>query len=71
VALVDLPSPPSDGSALIREFVEPALDDLNRLADQIPRDQLAEANQAPSAWYPNLHDERWRRARQEGDKPRN
>ena len=70
MALVDLPSPPSDGVALIREFVEPALDDLNRLADQIPQDQLAEANQAPSAWYPNLHDGRWRRARPEGDKPR-
>jgi len=70
VALVDLPSPPSDGVALIREFVEPALDDLNRLADQIPQDQLAEANQAPSAWYPNLHDGRWRRATPEGDTPR-
>ena len=69
VALVDGPCPPSDGVALIREFVEPALDELNRLADGIPRDQLAEANQAPSAWYPNLHDERWRRARREGDKP--
>jgi len=70
VALVDLPSRRADGIALIREFVEPALDDLNRLADQIPRDLLAEANQAPSAWYPNLHDERWRRARPDGDKPR-
>lgn len=71
VALVDLPSPRPDGFSLIREFVEPALDDLNRLADQIPRDQLAEANQAPSAWYPNLRHQRWRRGRSEGDKPRN
>jgi len=63
VALFDGPCAPSDSVALLREFVEPALEDLNRLADQIPQDQLAETNRAASAWYPNLQDARWRRPR--------
>jgi hypothetical protein len=60
LALADRPYSPSDAIGLIREFVETVLADLNRLADQIPRERLTEANQAPSAWYPNMRDQRWR-----------
>lgn len=64
VALVDRPcAPPEEIVLMIREFVVAALADLDRLVDQIPPEQLAETNQAPSAWYPDLRDARWRSSR--------
>ena len=60
VTLVDQPGAPAEVIALVREFVEAALSDLNRVANQMSPDQLAEANRAPTAWFPNLQEERWR-----------
>ena len=69
MALADLTPLPSDAKALIHEFVEPAILDLNRLADQMPPAQLAATNQSPSSWFPNMQDDRWRRENSAGDKP--
>jgi len=69
MALADRPDVPSDIRALIREFVDPAILDLNRLADQIPPGQLAATNQSPSSWFPNMQEQRWRRANPEHAKP--
>jgi len=60
IALADGSSVPPDIALLIRDFVDAAILDLNRLADQMPPEQLAETNRGPSAWYPNLQEERWR-----------
>jgi len=60
MALADRPNVPPDIKALVHEFVEPAMLDLNRLADQMPQGQLAATNQSPSSWFPNLQEERWR-----------
>jgi len=60
MALAERTDLPADARALVREFVEPAMADLHRLADRLPPGQLAAANQSPSSWFPNMQDERWR-----------
>jgi hypothetical protein len=69
MALADLAALPADARALIHEFVEPAILDLKRLADQMPPAQLAATNQSPASWFPNVQDERWRRENSAGEKP--
>src|SRR3954454_14294022 len=60
MALADRPDVPSNVRALICEFVEPAIRDLNAVADQVPASQLADTNHSPAAWFPNLQEGRWR-----------
>ena len=63
MALADRTDCPSDVRALIQEFVEPAILDVNKLADRMPPSQLAVTNQSPSSWFPNMQEERWRRVK--------
>ena len=65
MVLVDVPSVPRDVIETVREFVEPAIGDLSTLADQIPTEQLNATLHAPSAWFPDLTQERWRRVKDE------
>jgi hypothetical protein len=61
VTLVDVPSGPADVISATRELIRPALDDLGRLADQMPPDALAHAERAATAWHPNFRERTWRR----------
>jgi hypothetical protein len=61
VTLVDVPADRGDVVSAARELIQPALDDLGRLADQMAPDALAAAARAPAAWHPNFRERTWRR----------
>jgi len=60
LVLLDVPSVPRNVIETVREFVEPATCDLSKIADEIPSAQLNATLHAPSAWFPDLRQERWR-----------
>ena len=61
VTLVDVPADRRDVDSATRELIQPALDDLGRLADQMAPDVLAAAERATAAWHPNFRERTWRR----------
>ena len=61
VTLVDVPADRADVVSATRELIQPALDDLGRLADQMAPDALAAAARATTAWCPNFRARVWRR----------
>jgi hypothetical protein len=61
VTLVDVPADRPDVVSATRQFIQPALDDLSRLADQMAPDALAAALRATTAWHPNFREGTWRR----------
>jgi hypothetical protein len=61
VTLVDAPTNRGDVATATRELIQPALDDLGRLADQVAPNALAAAARATTAWHPNFRERTWRR----------
>jgi len=61
VTLVDVPPDRADVVSATRELIQPALDDLGRLADQMAPAALAAAERAAAAWHPNFRERAWRR----------
>jgi hypothetical protein len=61
VTLLDGPADRADVVSATRELIQPALDDLGRLADQMTPAALAAAARAAAAWHPNFREPTWRR----------
>lgn len=54
VAMATSPISPDAVATAVRDVLEPAVRDLNQLADQLPRDQFSAALHTPSAWRPDF-----------------